>query len=99
MQFEWDPAKALANKRKHAVSFEEAAAIFRGYYMDRPDHRRDYGEARFIALGVDSNGVVLNVVYTLRGDIIRIISAWKASRHEREAYSKTLPDRPLQESR
>ena len=95
MQFEWHPAKARTNQRKHSVSFEEAAAIFRGNYIVRPDHRRDYGEARFIALGVDSNGVVLNVVYTLRGDSIRIISAWKASRHEREAYSNTIPDRAL----
>jgi uncharacterized DUF497 family protein len=95
MRFEWDRAKAIANERKHAVSFEEAASIFRGFHIDRPDTRRDYGETRLIALGVDSNGVVLNVVYTLRGETIRIISAWKASRYEREAYAKAQPDRPL----
>jgi uncharacterized protein len=95
MQFEWDPAKARANERKHAVSFDEAASIFRGPCILRADTRREYGEARFIALGVDSNGVVLNVGYTLRGESIRIISAWKASRHEREAYAKTKSDRPL----
>jgi uncharacterized protein len=95
MQFDWDPVKAHANERKHTVSFEEAASIFRGVHIDRPDARRDYGEARFIALGVDSNGVVLNVVYTLRGEAIRIISAWKASRDEREAYAKAQSDRPL----
>jgi uncharacterized protein len=77
------------------VSFEEAASIFRGFCIDRPDARREYGEARFIALGIDSNGVVLNVVYTRRGEAIRIISAWKASRHEREAYAKARPDRTL----
>jgi len=42
--------------------------------LNRTDTRRDYGESRFVALGTDSNGVVLNVVYTLRGDNIRIIS-------------------------
>jgi hypothetical protein len=77
------------------VSFEEASSIFRGFCIDRPDARRDYGEARFIALGVDSNGVVLNVIYTRRGEAIRIISAWKASRHEREVYAKTHPDRTV----
>jgi uncharacterized protein len=88
-------AKARANERKHAVSFEEAASIFRGFRIDRADNRREYGEARSIALGADSNGVVLNVVYTLRGASIRIISAWKASRHEREAYAKAQSGRPL----
>ncbi len=95
MQFEWDTAKARANERKHAVSFEEAASIFRGVIIEWPDERQDYGEARFIALGIDSNGVVLNVVYTLRNETIRIISAWKASKHERETYAKARPDRPL----
>lgn len=88
MQFEWDAAKARTNERKHAVSFEEAASIFRGAWSFRPDARRDYGEPRFIALGRDSNGVVLNVVYTLRGESTRIISAWKASSHEREEFEK-----------
>lgn len=88
MKFEWDRAKADANERKHVVSFEEAASIFRDFHVDRHDLRRDYGETRFIALGVDSNGLVLNVVYTLRGENIRIISAWKASKHERKTYAK-----------
>jgi len=95
MQFEWDNAKARANERKHTVSFEEASSIFRGFYIERQDARHDYGETRFIWLGVDSNGVVLNVVYTLRGEVVRIISAWKASRHEREAFAKAQPDSAL----
>jgi uncharacterized protein len=95
MRFEWDTAKARANERKHSVSFEEAASIFRGFCIHRLDGRRDYGEARFVALGCDSNGVVLNVVYTIREDSIRIISARKASNHERETYAKAQPDRPL----
>ena len=95
MQFEWDDAKARANGRKHSVSFEEASSIFRGLCIERRDARRDYGEPRYIALGVDSNGVVLKVVYTLRGEAVRIISAWKASRHEREKYTKAHPDRAL----
>jgi uncharacterized DUF497 family protein len=95
MEFEWDTAKARANVHKHAVSFEETASVFRGFCVRRADARRNYGERRFIALGRDSNGVILDVIYTLRGDNIRIISAWKASQHEREDYTKALADRPL----
>jgi len=95
MEFEWDLAKALANKRKHGVSFEEATSIFRGVWTHRRDMRRDYGEARVIALGRDSNGAVLSVVYTFRGDNLRIISARKASKDEREAYAKARADRAL----
>jgi uncharacterized DUF497 family protein len=94
MRFEWDAAKAHANERKHAVSFEEAASVFRGFCLHRLD-ARDYGELRFIALGADSNGVVLNVVYTTRDNSTRIISAWKASKHEREAYQEAQQDRSL----
>jgi uncharacterized DUF497 family protein len=95
MKFEWDAAKARANERKHTVSFDEAASIFRGFCLHRSDSRHNYGEPRFIAVGVDSNRVVLSVVHNLRGEAIRIISAWKASRHEREAYQKARDDRPL----
>jgi len=94
MHFEWDAAKARSNERKPSVSFEEAASI-RGFCLQRPDLRRDYGETRFVALGLDSNGVALNVVITVRGEIIRIISAWKASKHERETYTQARADRPL----
>jgi uncharacterized DUF497 family protein len=95
MQFERDAAKARANERKHVVSFEEAASVFRGLWLHWIDARRDYGETRFVAIGRDSNGVVLNVIYTLRDERIRIISAWKASRDERKAYEKAFPDRAL----
>ena len=95
MRFQWDIAKALANQRKHAVSFDEAASIFRSFCIQSHDARRDYGETRFVALGIDSNGVVLNVIYTVRGEDIRIISAWKASKHERETYQQARADRPL----
>jgi uncharacterized DUF497 family protein len=95
MRFEWDFAKARANEDKHSVSFEEAASVFNGHCIRRTDVRRDYGETRIIALGRDSNGVVLNVVYTWRGESIRIISAWKASKYERQTYEKAYPDRAL----
>ena len=55
------------------MSFEEAASIFRGFCLQRLDLRPDYGETGFVALGLDSNGVALKVVTTVRGEIIRII--------------------------
>jgi uncharacterized DUF497 family protein len=87
MGFQWDPEKDAANQAKHLVGFRQAAEIFRGFRLTREDARRDYGERRFIALGI-YDGVVLRVVYTLRDGDIRIISAWKASRHDREVYAQ-----------
>jgi hypothetical protein len=95
MKFEWDPKKDASNREKHAVSFEEAASVFRGACLHRLDARHDHGETRLIALGVDSNGVLLNVVYTPRKGVIRIISAWKASKHERKTYAKAVTDGSL----
>jgi hypothetical protein len=102
MAFEWDSGKERRNVLKHQVSFEEAAQVFNGFILLRADTRRDYGEPRWIALGVDSNGVILNVVHTVRGENTRIISAWKASKHERKTYeearaarAETKPHRPI----
>ena len=96
MRFEWDLAKARANERKHAVSFEEAVSVFRGFCVYEPDTRRDYGEVRFVALGryINDSGAQRGL-HVARGDGIRIISAWKASRDERENYAKAQPDRAL----
>lgn len=94
MEFEWDREKDAANRRKHGIGFREAAEIFRGPIVVTEDARRDYGERRLIALG-EYEGEVIRVVFTERGSAIRIISAWKAGRYERETYQKTKPDRPL----
>lgn len=98
MQFEWDDAKDDANQQKHGIGFREAVEIFRGRILVKEDARRDYGERRLIALG-DYDGEVLRVVYTERGRAIRIISAWKANRNDREEYrqeeKKAQQDRPL----
>jgi len=87
MGFQWDPEKDAANQAKHHVSFRQAAQIFRGFRLTAEDTRRDYGERRFLTLGEYDNEV-LWVVYTHRGEDIRIISAWKAGTHDREAYAK-----------
>ena len=86
LEFEWDEEKARANLAKHRVSFLTAAEIFAHEILERIDDRENYGEIRWIALGrVDLE--VYRVVYTWRGEnLIRIISAQKASRDEREIY-------------
>jgi uncharacterized protein len=94
MGFQWDPAKDAANKAKHLVGFREAAEIFRGFVLVREDDRRDYGERRLVALGA-YDGQVLRVVYTPRGEDIRIISAWRAGRDERETYARARGDRQV----
>lgn len=86
LEFEWDQDKADRNWAQHRVTFFTAAAIFANEILERVDDREDYGEVRWIALGrVDAE--VFRVVFTWRGDrLIRIISAQKASRDEREIY-------------
>ena len=86
LEFEWDEAKARINLKKHKVSFLTAAAIFLNERLERIDVREDYGELRWIALGrVDDE--VYRVVFTWRGEnLIRLITAQKASKDEREIY-------------
>ena len=94
MGFQWDVGKDAANRVKHCVGFRQAAEIFRGFRLTREDTRRDYGERRFIALG-EFEGEVMRVVYTLRDGDIRIISAWKAGQHDRQAYATARHARPV----
>ena len=86
--FEWDDAKAEANLRKHGVSFEAARLVFGdAFSLEEQDSRTGYGEERFVVTGM-ANGRLLVVVYTERGDQIRIISARKASKREEHGYYK-----------
>lgn len=85
MGFQWDAKKSASNEAKHGISFLQAVQIFRGPILKTSDTRRDYGEIRFIALGVfDSE--VLRVVFTERDGDIRLISAWKAGKDDRRKY-------------
>ena len=86
--FEWDDEKAAANLKNHGVAFEDAAGVFYDpSHLDRYDGREDYGEDRFLMVGLFGT-VELVVIYTLRDDTIRIISARKAESHERQEYWK-----------
>jgi uncharacterized DUF497 family protein len=90
--FDWDPVKAKQNLRKHGVSFERAAMIFRDpFAISIYDDERSDNEDRWITIGSESNEVLLVVVHTFRGNdaqssLIRIISARKAERDESEQY-------------
>ena len=86
LEFEWDEAKARINLEKHRVSFLTAAAIFWNERLERIDDREEYGELRWIALGrVDDE--VYRAVFTWGDEnLIRLISAQKASKDEREIY-------------
>ncbi len=88
LEFEWDDEKAAGNVAKHGVAFSDACRLFDDihalHYIDRS---MVYEEERFVSIGI-VNGVVLTVVYTERGDRIRLISARKATRHEQKAYDE-----------
>jgi uncharacterized DUF497 family protein len=89
MKFEWEESKALANFRKHKVSFEEESTVFEDDLSLTgcdPDH--SIGEHRFITFGVSIESRVLVVSHTERGERIRIISARPATRIERKIYEE-----------
>jgi uncharacterized DUF497 family protein len=86
--FEWDEeGKAGINFRKHGVRMPEAIPVFDDpYAITIADEESDPSEQRFITLGMGALGRLLVVVYTWRGEDIRIISARLAEAHEREEY-------------
>jgi uncharacterized protein len=86
VDIEFDPAKAASNLAKHKVSFSHAEQALRDPMATTIEDPDAEGEQRFITLGTDSLGRVLVVVHTPRGERIRLISARKASRGEREHY-------------
>jgi len=92
LEFQWDPAKAAANLRKHRVSFPEAATAFDdplSVTIADPDHSAR--EERYLLLGLTRGGRVVVVAHADRGANIRIISARLADRYERRAYEEGHP--------
>ena len=90
IEFQWDPAKAIANLRKHGVAFEEAVTAFAdllSFTIADPLHSE--GESRFVLLGRSQTGRMLAVVHTDRGDTIRLISSRIATRTERKTYDES----------
>lgn len=91
MTFEWDENKNRINERKHGISFEEAKSVFfdeEALVIDDPDHSLE--EDRFVIIGISSKANLLVVCHCCRASdtVIRIISARKATRTEREFYGR-----------
>jgi uncharacterized DUF497 family protein len=86
---EWDPSKAAANLRAHGVSFAEAVTILEDDFALTREDPAVADEARWVTLGLSGLGNLLVMVYAYREPhAIRVISAWKANKRQREAYEK-----------
>ena len=89
MRFEWDPVKAAANAKKHKVTFEAAKSVFYDdFAVQFFDEEHSIDEDRFLLLGMSSEARLLLVCHCERedGDVIRIISARKATENEAQYY-------------
>lgn len=87
MDFEWNPQKADINLRKHGITFEEASTVFGDVLsFTFPDRDHSINEERFLVLGVSSKNRVLVISHVYRAGTIRIISARKATKKERNYY-------------
>lgn len=91
MRFEWNDNKAESNALKHGITFEEAVTIFADpYLLFTEDSKHSQGEEREWAMGEAENGSIIVVVFTMRGEQIRIISARKATKRECQRYESGI---------
>lgn len=88
MEYEWDDAKNRANRSKHGISFSAVETFNWSTCTQKLDDRRDYGEARYIATGFIRERLHI-LVYTLRGENIRVIGLRKANPREVKHYEQT----------
>lgn len=91
MQYEWDEPKRLSNARKHGIDFRDAVSIFESDTVLMEDDRFDYGERRFVSLGL-LQGRVIVVVHTEQTGVTRVISARKATKYEQKLYFQGIAD-------
>jgi uncharacterized DUF497 family protein len=87
VRLEWDEAKRRSNLWRHGIDFATLGEVFEGARVTDLDDRYDYGEERLITLGL-LKGRVVAIVHTHSKDVIRIISARKAEKHEEIKYFK-----------
>jgi len=91
IRFEWNDEKRKSNIRKHGIDFVDAAKIIEGAILTMEDNRFDYGETRYISLGL-LEGRVIVVAHTESDDVIGIISARKATKYEEAIYFDQVGD-------
>jgi hypothetical protein len=89
MRFTWDEAKRLKNIEKHGIDFVDVPAMFDGDIFTIEDLRFEYGETRYLTFGLLKFRVIV-VAHTDEDDVIRIISARKATKNEEEQYFKEI---------
>lgn len=89
MQFDWDERKRLTNIADHGIDFADLSTLFDGVTVLLLDDRFDYGETRFITLGM-LNGIVFVVAHTETDTTIHLISARKANKYEEERYYQEI---------
>lgn len=89
VRIEWDEAKRRSNVEKHGIDFLGVEAVFDGFTLTVEDRRRNYGELRYVTVGL-LQGRVVTVVHTERGDAIRIISVRKATKYEQRTYLASI---------
>ena len=87
MIFEWDDNKNTINIKRHGIDFHDAYLLFENPMLLKVDNRKDYGERRLIGLGLLFEVVVV-IVFTKRGDAIRVISIRRANKNERKVYQE-----------
>lgn len=92
MRLEWDVAKNKTNIRDHKIDFADADAVFDGPMLVDMDERQDYGEDRWIGIGLLRNIVVVVVFTEPSQDTIRIVSVRKANKYERKRYEQAFKD-------
>lgn len=86
MNYEWDTKKAISNLKKHGIDFADAVGVFEDSLALTIEYQDFTGEDRFVTIGTDFLNRLLVVVYTYRGENIRLISARPATRKERQSY-------------
>jgi uncharacterized DUF497 family protein len=91
-RFEWDTEKAASNFAKHGVPFEEARTAFADPFASITDEpRHSVGELREVLMGLSDRGRLIVVMFTERGEAVRIISARQATHNERRNYEEAHP--------
>jgi uncharacterized protein len=90
MKFEWDEAKNQSNQRKHGLNFAEARRVFTPSLFVDIDDRSDYGEERYVGLGLLDGRVVVVIFTQPDEETVRVISLRKATSYERKQYSEYL---------
>jgi hypothetical protein len=91
MRYEWDEAKRQSNIQKHGIDFIGIEEAFAGKTVTILDDRFDYGESRFVTVGLLGGRVVI-IAHTETNEVIRIISVRKATKNEEASYFKEIAD-------